>query len=217
MRLKDYPDRDGLRVWLSRQELSLVIDQAQTPRQKVAFLLGGRCGLRRKEMLDLRFRDVVETETGHVVRVHDGKGGKYREPPAGQELASMVATLGFDADPDDRVLDVAEGSTIYRWVSRAADRCRAETGDDGWQHLGVHDLRRTWGVQLLEAGVLPSVVMEWGGWSDWSTFRDHYLAEFSPEGLRRERGKVDWLADPDPDSPEERGYSVMRSQDHHDY
>jgi len=25
------------------------------------------------------------------------------------------------------------------------------------------------------------------------TFRDHYLAEFSPEALRRERGKVGWL------------------------
>jgi len=36
--------------------------------------------------------------------------------------------------------------------------------------------------------------MEWGGWEDWETFRNHYLAEFSPEALRRERGKVGWLA-----------------------
>jgi hypothetical protein len=37
--------------------------------------------------------------------------------------------------------------------------------------------------------------MDWGGWEDWQTFRDHYLAEFSPEALRRERGKVSWLAE----------------------
>ena len=37
--------------------------------------------------------------------------------------------------------------------------------------------------------------MEWGGWEDWQTFRNHYLAEFSPEALRRERGKVGWLAE----------------------
>jgi hypothetical protein len=64
-------------------------------------------------------------------------------------------------------------------------------------------------VRLLEAGVLPSVVMEWGGWEDWQTFRDHYLAEFSPEALRRERGKVEWLGgQPDPDAPNP-GYSAV--------
>jgi len=78
-------------------------------------------------------------------------------------------------------------------VARARDRCRAATGEEGWRFVGPHDLRRSWGVRLLEAGVLPSVVMELGGWEDWQTFRDHYLAEFSPEALRRERQKVSWL------------------------
>jgi len=36
--------------------------------------------------------------------------------------------------------------------------------------------------------------MAWG-WEDWQTFRDHYLGEFSPEAIRRERQKVDYLAD----------------------
>jgi hypothetical protein len=50
--------------------------------------------------------------------------------------------------------------------------------------------------------------MEWGGWEDWETFRDHYLAEFSPEALRRERGKVSWLGGrEEPDSAE--GYSAV--------
>lgn len=193
MRLKDYSERDGKRVWLSNKELELFVDQAQDPRQDIAFNLGARSGLRRKEMLDLRFRDLTETDTGWVIRVWEGKGDKYREPPAPDTLVSTIRTLRYDHEPDDRVLGTEHGSTIYRWVSRAADRCRAATGDEGWQFLDVHDLRRSWGVQLLEAGVLPSVVMEWGGWSDWKTFRDHYLAEFSPEALRREREKAPWL------------------------
>jgi len=49
---------------------------------------------------------------------------------------------------------------------------------------------------------------------DWQTFRDHYLAEFSPEALRRERGKVGWLsdgrADTDPNGSHQ-GYSVVGS------
>jgi len=53
-----------------------------------------------------------------------------------------------------------------------------------------------------------------GGWEDWQTFRDHYLAEFSPEALRRERGKVGWLAEGRAESGSDgsnRGYSVVGS------
>jgi integrase len=96
--------------------------------------------------------------------------------------------------PDEPIVD-CYASTVYDWVKRARQRCRAQTGDEGWQFLGPHDLRRSWGVRLLESGVLPSVVMEYGGWEDFQTFRDHYLAEFSPESLRKERQKIPWLAE----------------------
>lgn len=46
---------------------------------------------------------------------------------------------------------------------------------------------------LLEDGVLPSVVLSWDGWEDWETFRDHYLGEFSPEAIKRERVKVSFI------------------------
>ena len=62
----------------------------------------------------------------------------------------------------------------------------------------LHDLRRSWATHILGQGVLPSVVVSWGGWKDWETFRRHYLGEFSPEVLEREREKVDFLADGDP-------------------
>src|SRR6056297_93988 len=125
----------------------------------------------------------------------------------------LAARCGLDRDADEPLVQ-CDPSTIYDWVARARDRCRAATGDDGWKYVGPHDLRRSWGVRLLEAGVLPSVVMELGGWEDWQTFRDHYLAEFSPEALRRERAKVGWLAEgrADPDPPaSQQGYSVLGS------
>jgi len=194
MRLKDYDERDGKRVWLSESELSLLIDNV-TPNhreQEAAFLLAGRCGLRRQEIVAVTPTDIVTNDTGQVVRIWHGKGDKYREVPAPTDLTQLV--LGMGKDPDASLVDV-DPSTIYSWVQRARERCYAETGEDGWQFVGPHDLRRSWGVRLLEAGVLPSVVMEWGGWEDWQTFRNHYLAEFSPEALRRERGKVGWLAE----------------------
>jgi integrase len=121
----------------------------------------------------------------------------------------MQLALGMAREPDAPLVSV-DPSTIYDWVQRAAQRARAATGDEGWQFVGPHDLRRSWGVRLLEAGVLPSVVQEWGGWKDWETFRNHYLAEFSPEALRRERQKVSWLAEASvSDETPEQGYDSI--------
>lgn len=195
MRMRDYSERDeGKRVWLSEREIQLLLDNTPSDKsnQRVAIILAARCGLRRKEIVDVTPNDLVSTDTGQTVRIWEGKGEKYREVPAPQDLMNIA--LGMGNDPDEPFVDV-DPSTVYTWVSRAAERAHAETGDAGWLEVGPHDLRRSWGVRLLESGVLPSVVMEWGGWEDWETFRNHYLAEFSPEALRRERTKVSWLAE----------------------
>jgi len=198
MRLKDYDTQDGKRVWLSEREIQQFLDEAQGPRQRAAFLLGVRCGLRRDEILEVRPAHLHETEIGQVLRIWHGKGDKYREVPVPVELATIITTLADQEDVGNaRVVGTEHGSTIYRWVQGAGERLREETGDPGWSEIGPHDLRRSWGIRALEAGVLPSVVFEWGGWDDWQTFRDHYLAEFSPEALRRERAKVEWLREND--------------------
>jgi hypothetical protein len=59
--------------------------------------------------------------------------------------------------------------------------------------------------------------MEWGGWEDWETFRNHYLAEFSPEALRRERTKVSWLAESRggvDDGDEKMSYAAVQASSH---
>jgi|APHM01.1.fsa_nt_gi Phage integrase family. len=203
MRLKDYDTRDGKRVWLSEREIQQLLANTDTNHTEAQFALRlmARSGLRRQEVTGgdgrhgVRFVDLVDTDdTGAVVRIWNGKGDKYREPPAPQGLLGEadVYRQATRRDPDEELVD-ADASTLYDWVKRARRRCLADGGDEGWTFVGPHDLRRSWGVRLLEAGVLPSVVMEWGGWNDWDTFRKHYLAEFSPEALRRERGKISWL------------------------
>jgi len=218
--MKDYDERGGKRVWLSEQEIQLLLSNSDSDHAQmdVALILAARCGLRRKEITGdpsdpdrhgVRPADLVTNDTGNIVRVWNGKGGKYREVPAPAELTQLA--LGMARDPDQELVDV-DPSTIYDWVARARARCRAETSDEGWQYVGPHDLRRSWGVRTLESGVLPSVVMEWGGWEDWETFREHYLAEFSPEALRRERGKVSWLGgEPDRDAQPYNVVSGARS------
>ena len=122
------------------------------------------------------------------------KRGQYRETPIPNELASSVRTLSYERDPDEPIVDV-EPNSIYRWVKRAGERRYAATGDEGWTLLDVHDLRRTWGVHLLwNCGALPAVVMSWGGWEDWETFRNHYLGGMSPIAAEREREKISFVS-----------------------
>jgi len=215
MRLKDYDEKDGKRVWLSEQEIQMLLASADNNVEtEIALTLMARAGLRRQEVVDVTFNDLLETETGATCRIWEGKGEKYREVPVPDDLLTRTETMlqMDDREPDDAIVTVA-ASTLYSWVQRAAERSHAETGDAGWLEVGPHDLRRSWGVRLLEAGVLPSVVMEWGGWEDWETFRAHYLAEFSPEALRRERGKLSWLGG-EPTDGNRGGYAAVSTDSH---
>jgi len=51
MRLKDYDERDGKRVWLSESEIGLLFEHTDPDHveMEIAFTLAARCGLRRDE------------------------------------------------------------------------------------------------------------------------------------------------------------------------
>jgi integrase len=194
MRLEPYDNKDGRKVWLDREEVELLLDHAADTEQAIALGLLARCGLRRDEAASVTPPDVVGTDLGPRVRVEHGKGDKYREVPIPGDLKTTVDVFAEqrDASSDTPLVD-RSARTVQRWVTRAAERCAAETGDGGWQYLGPHDLRRTWGTLLVEAGVEPGMIMSWGGWEDWTTFRTHYLGAYSPEMERRQAALVPWL------------------------
>lgn len=199
MRLGDYDERDGKRVWLNQtdgnDEVGALIDEAKSPEMEIAFRLGAQAGLRREEIASVTPNDFSHAPDGFLRVWNDYvKRGKYREAPIPEELASSVRTLAYERAPDEPIVSV-EPNSIYRWVKRAAEACYAATGDEGWTYLDVHDLRRTWGGHLLwDCGVLPAVVMSWGGWEDWETFRNHYLGEMSPAAAERERQKLSFVS-----------------------
>lgn len=78
MQLEDYPEEDGKRVWLERDELTELLDvyRGNDLERYLALALAGRAGLRRQGIVDVRRRDLVETEAGRMVRVWEGKGDK---------------------------------------------------------------------------------------------------------------------------------------------
>lgn len=214
--MKPYESRDGYRVWLSQDELQQLIEKpgvnTHKTEQRIAKKLGGRAALRRNEAAEVASIDVVGTQDDKRLRVWEdaAKRDKYRETPISYQLATEIDTLadmqGYD--PDQPVIDV-EAKTLYRWVKRSSEKLYAETGDEGWLNVDFHDLRRTAGTYMLECGVLPSVVMSHMGIESWSVFREHYLGEFSPEALKRERAKVPYLTNGEPiDSTDPQNHLV---------
>lgn len=195
MQLQDHQqDEKSKKVWLTAEEVDQLLEAAKNTEQRIAFNLGARCGLRTHEIVDVSPTDIVDGPAGKMVRVWQGKGSKYRETPVPRELETTI-TVYSEQRPEGMETDLVPRSerTLRNWIERAADRCRAATSEEAWRFVTMHDLRRTWGTLLLENDVEPGMVMQWGGWEDWKTFREHYLGVYSPKKQREERGKVDWL------------------------
>jgi integrase len=209
MNLVDYPKEDGMKVWLDRHEVGLLLDAADDTEQKIAFMLGVRSGLRVSELVGtgprpgVRPSDIVETSAGPRVRLWSAKGEKNRETPAPPELVHVTeAYCDGRVGTDETIVDRAP-RTIERWVSRAAKRLADATGDEGWTFLTPHDLRRTWATLLAADDVDPLLVCDWGGWEDIEVFLEHYRGTYSPEVQKRELQKVGWLTADDGSAAEE--------------
>lgn len=195
MNLEEYPDQDGMKVWLSKREVQELLGQFEETSKRIATSLAARCGLRSDEVLDVAPENVVETDAGQMLRVWESaKTGKYRETPIPPNLATTIRTVGDvrDATTDDPVVDVST-RTLRRWMADATEHLYETTDEPGWQYVGFHDLRRTWATSLRSADVDAMVVCDWGGWDDLEVFLNHYRGTHSPEAQLRERQKVSWL------------------------
>lgn len=195
MKLRDNPD-EGRKVWLSESEVDRLTNYVEDPETRIALRLMAECGLRTKEVMRTRPADVREIdgeEDGYKLRVWEGKGDKYRETWIPEDLAEsirmFVSMAERDIDPEDTLLGMSR-RTLQRRIETAREDLEAETGDEGWQYVSAHDLRRTWGTQAIEAGVIPTLVMQAGGWEDFKTFQEHYMGVHGDSVLAQEASKV---------------------------
>lgn len=130
-------------------------NKARGARDKAMLLIGIGAGLRVSELAALDAED-INSDTG-CVRVHSGKGSKYREVHVSRKAVMAVAKwqrLQLDAAPawcriskSDNVLDARltpYGITqVFNRLAAIAEVPR----------FTPHDLRRTFITQLLEQGV----------------------------------------------------------------
>lgn len=148
----DVMEENGrLRQWNTTDELleavegEQLLNAADGTQQRIAFVLGARCGLRSHEILDVAPEDIVDTDAGTMLRVWHGKGDKFRETPVPRDLATTIRTVDDvrDAPASSSLVEITSTRSLRRWVRPAADRLYDEAGDAGWNHLRFHDLRRT--------------------------------------------------------------------------
>lgn len=200
MNLREHEKRDDMKVWLSADEIDQLLELVDGESNKrFAFALAARCGLRSEEVSKVTPEDVVDSEAGPMVIVRSGKGDKYRETPIPADLKREIdAAAEFRPHPNDWPVVTSQSDsrgvstrTIRRWIEDARQTLAQE--DSRWQHLTMHDLRRTWATHLKSEDVDAMLVCDWGGWDDLETFLKAYRGDFTPEAQRRERAKVDWL------------------------
>ena len=189
MQSRPYPEKNGVRIWLTRDEARRILKTVEDPRRQIAFQLGLH-GLRTDEIVPAggfgvqprHFRELGDR--GHILEIPDGKTGK-RETPVSKDLYESVRYLkSADSQLTERdpVIDKSK-RTIRNWMQEAREVLLDESPDA--DSLGMHDLRRTWATDsyysLAFAGVpiAEQLIMSWGGWKQTTTgretFRQNYL------------------------------------------
>ena len=189
------------------EEVLALVRAADSEQDAAVYLTAAFTGLRRGELVALRWRDV--SFTGQHVRVTgsytDGqlttpKSGKVRSVPLAPEVAAVLARLGQRGDwtsDDDLVFPGVAGghldaSALYRRYKLALQRA-------GLRDLRFHDLRHTFGTRAItKASILQ--VKEWMGYADVDTTMQylHYAPRAEEAALPADAFRSETPADRPP-------------------
>jgi integrase len=179
--------------YLSIEELEAVLratpDDALGRMERVLYLTAAMTGLRRGELVALRWRD-VDWASG-VIRVRRSYGDGEFGPPksrrssravpmcdrVGRELERLYEESLFRGE-EDLVFCHPDLGTVYdpsKVRKRFVDACvRA-----GVRPARFHDLRHTFGTHMAGAGAPLRAVQEWMGHSDYRT--TSIYADYAPD------------------------------------
>src|SRR6266699_453871 len=153
-----------------------LVRAAASEQDAAIYLTAAFTGLRRGELLALRWRDV--DFAGSVIRVRGSfaggalttpKSGRVRSVPMASEVGCALAQLSRRAsltDDDDLVFvgelgTYLDGSALRRRYERALARA-------GLRRLRFHDLRHTFGSRMIAKADIRRV-QEWMGHADIQT------------------------------------------------
>jgi integrase len=190
MQLEAYDNKNSYRLFLSKQERDDLMGVLDTIGGKDAAAIAAYSGARRNEVRHARYKDIRRSDAGYYkLRIYEdgAKRSEYREAPIPRWLAERIRA--GQRDPDEDIVEVTM-RTIDNRLGEAAEQLAAE--DEAWEHLSMHDLRRTAINAWLDDDVGAIMCMQWSGHDDWRTFRDHYLSNYSEVKQAEVLEDVDW-------------------------
>jgi integrase len=167
--------RGNIEVY-SKEEVLALARAARDDQEATLYLTAAFTGLRRGELLALRWRDVdFPNATVHVRQnltnagLTTPKGGKERAVPLAGEVATALARQSqrdqFTADDDLVFVGPFGDHLVGRVVSR---RFHEAASCAGLRRLRFHDLRHTFGTHAIRTADSREV-MEWMGHEDLRT------------------------------------------------
>ena len=165
-------DRRSRRA-LTDEEIQRLLEVAEDRGRAEWYLTALLSGLRRGEMLNLRWADI--DWDGGCIRVVDGKSRREEFVPLHPLLSQRLSTLrdARRGAPGERVFP-----TEVTNRTRRADFERAgipSTDDDG-KVADLHALRTTLGTRLAQSGVPPQIAQRLMRHADYRTTLNHYTA-----------------------------------------
>ena len=137
---------------LSRQEVEIILDKisgtSEDPRRDtLIFRLMLDCGLRRKEVINLRCRDVNREQ--RLLMINDSKCNKSRIVPVPESVLELIRYQFRDRNPDSDeilVLHRRGGSVTKECIKQLFERLKRRTGI---KRLHPHMLRHTFGTSYM--------------------------------------------------------------------
>jgi integrase len=184
----------------SPEEVHALVRAAASEQDAAIYLTAAFTGLRRGELLALRWRDV--DFAGSTIRARGNysegvlttpKSGKVRAVPMAPDVAAALARLGdrenWVGDDDLVFVGVAgsylDGSALRRRHGAALERA-------GLRQLRFHDLRHTFGTRMIGKADIRRV-QEWMGHSSIQTTMQylHYVPRSEDAQLVAEAFRID--------------------------
>lgn len=193
------------RVYLNPHDFRELVDTARfhmddgenSDYAELAIRLGGECGLRVSETVDVQVSHIRESSHPDVnipfLRLHGTKAtsgkfedGKYRDtiiPRATYDWLHEVADR-HDREPDEPAIDRSKRS-IQKYIKQAGEMTADRTGLDDFAEISSHDLRAYFATTLLvRLNINAQVVMEIGGWKNHQNLQP-YLAVTGDDVIAR--------------------------------
>jgi len=135
------------RRWLTREQLKRLY-RSSSGAARILVGLEALNGLRRVEVLRMRFKDILLDEDCLLVKGKGSHGGKWRKIPMHRLVRQDLARWVKAHSPDDSVLPLSRSGAdllLYRAVRKA--------GFPAELKVSHHDLRRSFGRLAHQAGM----------------------------------------------------------------